>query len=119
RQYPADHGADPADLFLWRSGRPGLHAPVGRRVPVRHRPDPRLCGRQRADPGGAEVMEAGVISRRNVIIGLGCAASAGTAYAMTPRKRVSLMGPRQLDDLVPTEFGDWVSRDVGDALALN
>jgi EpsI family protein len=64
-------------------------------------------------------MEAGVISRRNVIIGLGCAASAGTAYAMTPRKRVSLMGPRQLDDLVPTEFGDWVSRDVGDALALN
>jgi EpsI family protein len=64
-------------------------------------------------------MEGDVIRRRDLVIGGLCLASAGTAYAVTPRKRISLVGDAQLEDVLPRTFGPWVSRDVSDALALN
>lgn len=57
--------------------------------------------------------------RRDFLIAALCAAGAGAAYAMTPRRFVSLVGKAKLDEVVPASFGTWVSRDVGDPLALN
>lgn len=58
-------------------------------------------------------------TRRNLVIGALCVASAGAAYAMTPRKRVSLVGTAKLEVVVPARFGTWASTDVGDPFALN
>jgi EpsI family protein len=60
-----------------------------------------------------------VIDRRNLLMGAACAVSAGAAYAATPRKRLSLAGASPLEAVLPSQFGDWIGRDVGDALALN
>jgi EpsI family protein len=55
--------------------------------------------------------------RRDVLIGGACVAAAGTAYALTPRHRVSLLGTDKLDDIVPRSFGDWTSVDMNDEVA--
>jgi EpsI family protein len=59
------------------------------------------------------------MNRRDLLMAGLCAASAGAGYYYTPRKVVSLVGNAQLNDLVPMSFGDWLSRDVSDPLALN
>jgi EpsI family protein len=46
-------------------------------------------------------------TRRELIIGAACAATAGAAYAATPRNRMSLLGKDKLEDLVPRSFGNW------------
>ena len=56
-------------------------------------------------------------SRRNVLIGGVCLAGAGASYAMTPRRRVSLIGPAKLSILAPSAFGGWTCRDVSDLVA--
>ena len=56
-------------------------------------------------------------SRRNVLIGGVCLAGAGASYAMTPRRRVSLIGQAKLASLAPSTFEGWMSRDVSDLVA--
>ena len=59
------------------------------------------------------------MNRRHLLMAGLCVASAGAAYAATPRHKISLVGESQFEDFVPREFGPWVSRDISDALALN
>jgi EpsI family protein len=58
-----------------------------------------------------------VIDRRDILIGGGCALAAGAAWAMVPRRRVSLLGARSLDAILPRAFGAWTSRDTSDLVA--
>jgi EpsI family protein len=56
-------------------------------------------------------------SRRSLLIGGACLAAAGAAYALTPRRRYSLVGDATLSSLVPMSFGPWSGRDVSDLVA--
>ena len=56
-------------------------------------------------------------TRRDLLISGACIAAAGAAYALKPRKRVSLQGSAKLEQIVPGRFGDWVSKDVTDLVA--
>lgn len=56
-------------------------------------------------------------SRRDVILGLGCFLAAGGAYALTPHRHVSLLGKRQIAQIIPRAFDGWNSRDVSDLVA--
>src|SRR5262249_23751861 len=59
-----------------------------------------------------------VTSRRNFLIGAACVLSAGTAVAMKPTRKVSLMPPGvKLSSILPAQFGGWTSRDVSDFYA--
>jgi EpsI family protein len=64
-------------------------------------------------------VENDVIARRDLLISSACLAAAGVAYALKPRRNVSLLGSRPLADVIPSSFGDWTSQDVGDPLAIN
>jgi EpsI family protein len=46
-------------------------------------------------------------TRRDFLVGAGCLAAAGVAWARTPRNRMSLLGNRQLDTLIPEQLGEW------------
>ena len=56
-------------------------------------------------------------SRRDILLGAACVAGAGTAYALIPRRHVSLLGPVTVAQIVPQKFGNWASRDVTDLVA--
>lgn len=56
-------------------------------------------------------------SRRDVLIGAGCLLGAGGAWAMVPRRHVSLLGTRQMDAIVPRAFSGWTSADTTDFVA--
>lgn len=56
-------------------------------------------------------------TRRDFLIGGACAAGAGAAYVLKPKRRVSLLGRASLADVTPNGFGDWTSRDVSDLVA--
>jgi EpsI family protein len=56
-------------------------------------------------------------SRRDLLVGALCLGAAGAAYALEPRRRVSLLGRRSLASLIPYRFGPYVSRDVTDLIA--
>jgi EpsI family protein len=59
-----------------------------------------------------------VTRRRELILGAACVLSAGTALALKPRHKVSLLSPgRKLADILPRQFGRWGSRDVSDLYA--
>lgn len=58
-----------------------------------------------------------MISRRDLIIGSACVAAAGGAYALKPRRNLSLLGDRSLAEIVPTSFGSWGSEDVSSLVA--
>jgi EpsI family protein len=58
-----------------------------------------------------------MIGRRNLLIGGACLAAAGGAWALEPRRRVSLLGTAKLAVVTPASFGDWSSTDVGDLVA--
>jgi EpsI family protein len=58
-----------------------------------------------------------MIGRRDLIFAAGCMAAAGGAYALTPRRQVSLLGARRLADIVPTAFPDWTSADTTDLVS--
>ena len=58
------------------------------------------------------------MNRRNLVLGLACGFSAGAAYALKPRRFVSLMpAGKKLSDILPRSFGGWTSRDVSDLVA--
>ena len=46
-------------------------------------------------------------SRREFVIGGACVLAAGSAYAATPRDRMSLLGKAKLEDIIPQGFGIW------------
>ena len=56
-------------------------------------------------------------SRRDLLLGAACLAGAGTAYALIPRRRVSLLGAVTVAHIVPMKFPDWTARDVTDLVA--
>ena len=56
-------------------------------------------------------------ARRDFLIGGACVAAASVAYALIPRRRVSLLGPFTVATIVPRSFGGWTSRDVTDLVA--
>jgi EpsI family protein len=58
-----------------------------------------------------------MIARRDLLIGSACVVTAGAAVALKPKRRVSLLGRSKLADVVPSAFGAWTSRDVGDLVA--
>ncbi len=59
-----------------------------------------------------------MIGRRDVIIGSACLAGAGAAYALRPRRHVSLLEHgRTVEEIVPRNFGSWKSQDVTDLVA--
>jgi len=58
-----------------------------------------------------------IASRRDVLIASACVATAGAAAALTPRRRVSLMGPSSLAAVAPIDVGRWTGRDVTDLVA--
>lgn len=52
-----------------------------------------------------------VPTRRDVLLGGGLLAAAGTAAALTPRERLMLLPPgRQLEDIVPKTFAGYTTR---------
>jgi EpsI family protein len=59
-----------------------------------------------------------MMNRRDALVGAACLAAACASYALTPRRRVTLLGAdRKLEDVVPRAFGDWTSQDVTDLVA--
>src|SRR5450755_1194425 len=59
-----------------------------------------------------------MIARRDILIGSACILAAGAAYALKPKRRVSLLAPGQhINQIVPRSFKDWSSRDIGDLFA--
>ncbi len=58
-----------------------------------------------------------MIGRRNLLIGGACLTAAGGAWALEPRRQVSLLGSAKVADITPARFGDWSSIDVGDLVA--
>ncbi len=54
------------------------------------------------------------MNRRDLLLGGGLLAAAGTAAVLTPRKRLVLLGDRKLDSIVPLKLGDWTSVPAGD-----
>jgi EpsI family protein len=56
--------------------------------------------------------------RRDFLIGATCLAGASAAYALIPRRHVSLLKPAQsMERIVPVAFGPWTSRSVSDLVA--
>jgi EpsI family protein len=61
-----------------------------------------------------------MIGRRELFIGAACASSVAVGNLLRPhRSVVMLQKGAKLDALIPKTFGDWVSQDVGDPLAIN
>ncbi len=58
-----------------------------------------------------------MIGRRDAMIGAACVLGSGAAFAMTPLRRVSLLGVRQLEAIVPAAFADWTSVDTTDLVS--
>lgn len=58
-----------------------------------------------------------MIARRDLLIGSACLLGAGAAYGLKPRRDVSLLGDRSLEDVVPRTFGAWSSQDVTSLVA--
>lgn len=48
-----------------------------------------------------------MIGRRDLIIGGACLVAAGGAFALAPRRHVSLLGDADLGALIPRHFGRW------------
>jgi EpsI family protein len=53
-------------------------------------------------------------SRRNLLIGFGCLGSLGAAEALRPRRHVSLLGGKTLNDVIPQTLPGWTSVDQTD-----
>jgi EpsI family protein len=45
--------------------------------------------------------------RRKFLMGAGCVAAGGLAYALKPRRRVTLLGDAKMEDVVPVSFPGW------------
>jgi EpsI family protein len=50
-----------------------------------------------------------MIGRRELLFAGVCVAAAGAAYALEPRRRMSLVNGAKIEQIVPTRFGAWSS----------
>ena len=53
-----------------------------------------------------------MINRRDLLIGGACFATAAAAERLRPHRRVTLLGDRQLENLIPKSFGVWQAREA-------
>ncbi|MDB5453593.1 MAG: hypothetical protein JWO33_2171 [Caulobacteraceae bacterium] len=53
-------------------------------------------------------------NRRDILIGAACLAGAGAAFALTPRKKLTLLTGGTLEEAIPRTPPGWTSRDVSD-----
>lgn len=53
-----------------------------------------------------------MINRRDLLIGGACFATAAAAEGLRPRKHVSLLGNRELENVIPKAFGVWQAREA-------
>lgn len=60
-----------------------------------------------------------MIARRNLILGGACLVAAVAGTALKPRHEVPLLKGAKLAQVVPAAFGDWISEDMSDPLAIN
>jgi EpsI family protein len=58
-----------------------------------------------------------MIARRDLLIMGGCFAAAAGAFSLRPTRRISLLGQKDLDQILPRSVGTWSARDVGDLVA--
>jgi EpsI family protein len=58
-----------------------------------------------------------MMNRRDVLLTAACFATTGAAYAMVPRRRLSLLGDRSLDQIIPRTVADWTSTDTSDLVS--
>ena len=72
----------------------------------------------RSGPGALVQSREAPLSRRGFLGGSRCLAAAGAAYALSPRRHVSLLGSLKLADITPGTVGAWLSEDVKDLAAL-
>jgi EpsI family protein len=54
------------------------------------------------------------MNRRNVLIGASCVGAVGAAEALRPRRHVSYLAGKKLDDVIPRAMPGWSSSDVSD-----
>ena len=50
-----------------------------------------------------------MISRRNLLIGASCVAAAGTAWQLKPQRKLSLLGKRKMEAIIPRAMEGWTS----------
>lgn len=55
-----------------------------------------------------------MIDRRDFLIAASCIGALGTAEALRPRRRVNLLGDRDLSAGLPRKFGAWSAQEGGD-----
>lgn len=48
-----------------------------------------------------------MIARRDLLVGAACLATAGTAETLRPRTRMSLIGNKKFEDVIPLKFAGW------------
>jgi EpsI family protein len=60
-----------------------------------------------------------MILRRNLLLGGACLAAAVAGTALKPRREVPLLMGAKVAVVVPASFGDWISEDMSDPLAIN
>lgn len=60
-----------------------------------------------------------MIARRSFLLGGACLAAAVAGTALKPRREVPLLKGAKLSAVVPATFGDWISEDMSDPLAVN
>jgi EpsI family protein len=53
-----------------------------------------------------------MINRRDLLIGGVCFATAAAAEGLRPHRHVTLLGDRQLENLIPKSFGVWQAREA-------
>lgn len=58
-----------------------------------------------------------MFSRRDLLIGAGCAAATGASIGFKPHRRMDLLGDTKLDALMPKTFGAWKAEDTGALIA--
>ena len=51
----------------------------------------------------------GMIARRDLLVGGLCLAAAGTAYALKPRRKLSLLGKEKMEAIIPKAMPGWTS----------
>jgi len=60
-----------------------------------------------------------MIARRNLLLGGACLVAAAAGTALKPRREAPLLKGAKLAQVVPATFGDWISEDMSDPLAIN
>jgi EpsI family protein len=55
-----------------------------------------------------------MIARRDLLLGGACLAGVGLGYAVTPHRRLNLMGGKKFAQIIPANVPGWVSRDASD-----